>query len=188
MFYLDPSKITNFNCTDDELELHALFWICASSKNGVVSARCLCNLLNSWNKNGDLSPFQIIRFIDDQNILPEELKKFGIGCFNKKSDYMRDLVYKGLKLRTCSIDELESVKGISFKSSRCFILHTRPDQNYAGLDRHALSFLREKGHPIPKSLTEKNYKNLEQIFLSYVKNSNQSTSEFDLNNWNSKRK
>lgn len=188
MFRLDPSKITNFNCTDQELELHILFWICASFKAGMVSARCLCNMLNYWNEDEDKTPFEIIRHLNRFDILPRELKKFGIGCFNKKAEYMTDLVSRNLNLRTCSVQDLESVKGIKFKSSRCFVLHTRPNQEYAGLDRHALNFLKEKGHVIPKSLTRKNYEILEKIFLNYVHESEASTSEFDLNNWNSRRK
>ena len=134
---IDPKKITNFNCSDEELELHILFWFLAAGKNGVTAAKCLDKLLTAW-KMDNFSPFEIIAEIDRRGILPDELKKFGIGCYRRKAEYFRSLLAAKLNLKTCSLEELEAIKGCGKKSARCFLIHSRPNQSYAGLDRSKL--------------------------------------------------
>jgi thermostable 8-oxoguanine DNA glycosylase len=96
------------------------------------------------------------------------------------------LVNSKLNLRTCTVEDLESVYGIGSKTARCFIIHSRPDANCAGLDTHILKFLKSKGHDVPSSTPgRKQYKQLEQVFLGYVKQSGKSVAEFDLGVWNS---
>lgn len=180
---IDPKKITNFNCSNEELELHILFWFLAAGKNGVTAAKCLDKLLTAW-KMDNFSPFEIIAEIDRQGILPDELKKFGIGCYRRKAEYFRSLLAAKLNLKTCSLEELEAIKGCGSKSARCFLIHSRPHQPYAGLDRHALSFLRDMGYDVPKSTpTGRKYEELEKVFLYYVKESGKTVAEFDLENW-----
>ena len=63
-FLVDPTSVTNYNCSYEELELLILWWILAAGKNGITSARCLDALLNKWE--GKLnSPFKIIKSIDE---------------------------------------------------------------------------------------------------------------------------
>ena len=192
---VDPTNITNYHLSENELQEVVLFWILAAGKNGVTAAKCLDKLLTAWRiildsqrswrvLDSQLSPFDIIKEIDRQGILPDELKKFGIGCYRRKAEYFRSLILANLNLKTCSIEELEAVKGCGKKTSRCFLIHSRPNQFYAGLDRHALSFLRDMGYDVPKSTpTGKKYKELEKAFLHYVKESGKTVAEFDLVNW-----
>jgi thermostable 8-oxoguanine DNA glycosylase len=188
---IDATKITNFKATDYQLEEMILFWILASGKNGVTSAKCLNGFLNLWSlKLGDmsLSPFEIMQEVDEKGILSNELKTFGIGCNNVKSNYIRDLINSNINLRTCTVDDLEKIKGIGPKTARCFLIHSRKNQQYAGLDTHILKFLKDKGHSVPKATpTGKKYKELEQIFLSLVKESDKSVAQFDLDVWNEYR-
>jgi thermostable 8-oxoguanine DNA glycosylase len=186
-FLIDPINITKFNSSKFDLELQLLFWICAAGKNGVTSARCLDRLLTCHESKGK-TPLQIIDGIDRTIILEDELKRFGIGCYGKKADFFRSLINARLDLKTCTVEELETVKGIGPKTSRCFLIHTRKNQQYAGLDTHVLKFLKEKGHDVPKSTpTKKKYKDLEKIFLEYVANSGKTVAEFDLAVWNEYR-
>lgn len=188
---IDATKITNYHASQSELEEMILFWICAAGKNGVTTAKCLANLLDSWWVSlGDvyLSPFEIIEEINDRKLLAHELKRFGIGCYTKKAEYFMDLISKNLDLKKCTVDELESVKGIGPKTARCFLIHSRKNQPYAGLDVHILRFLRDKGHDAPVSTpSKKKYKELEQIFLKYAKKSGKTVAEFDLFLWNKYR-
>lgn len=188
---IDAIKITNFKATDDQLEEMILFWILAAGKNGVTSANCLNGFLNSWAMalaDVYLSPFEIMREVDEKGILAEELKKFGIGCNNVKAGYIRDLINSDIDLRTCTVDELEAIKGIGPKTARCFLIHSRKNQQYAGLDTHILKFLKDQGHPVPKATpTGKKYKELEQIFLGLAKDAKKSVAEFDLSIWNEYR-
>lgn len=185
---LDPTKITNFNATRSELEEMILFWICAAGKNGVTAAKCLNKLLHSVSEIENSSPFETIKFIDQKSDLAEEMKKHGIGCYRRKSVSFLSLCDSGLDLQNCNVEDLEKIPGIGPKTARCFLIHSRPNQNFAGLDTHILKFLKEQGHNVPKSTpTGKKYKEIEQIFLKYAAQSNQSVAEFDLYLWNNYR-
>jgi thermostable 8-oxoguanine DNA glycosylase len=185
-YKVDPDNVTNFNLTEDQLQLNILFWICAAGKNGHTSAKCLCNLLNKFSiLNNEISPFNIILKIKD---LPLELKNHGIGCYNNKSKTIKELINKNLNLEKCSIDDLESIWGMGSKTTRCFLMHTRKDQRLAGLDRHVLRFLQEMGHKVPKnSPNKKQYRELEKIFIKIADELNKTPSELDLEIWKKKR-
>jgi hypothetical protein len=182
---VDPKNVTNFNLNDDELELHLLFWICAAGKNGVTAARSLSRLLIRLRLvHGDFSPFGLIRRTGLLN-LPNLLKINGIGCFNNKSMSFWDLVHSDLDLKTCTVEDLEEVRGIGPKTARCFVMHSRPNQQLAGLDRHILRYLKDEGYDVPKGTpTGKKYKELEKIFLNKAKSVGKSPAELDLTLWN----
>lgn len=176
-YLVDPTDITDYNLTVPELELTLLFWIFAAGKNGKTAAKCLENLLNSWHQDG-LTPFQIIKRIPD---LPQELRKHGVGCFNNKARTLKELLDSNIDLKDCSVDDLEEIKGIGCKTSRCFLIHSRQNQKLAGLDRHVLKFLDDLGYQVPKSTpTKKKYKDLESLFLSLTNDS----AKLDLEIWN----
>ena len=184
---IDPTKITNYYLTIPQLQEMILFWVCAAGKNGITSARCLDKLLNSCQHavSKNYTPFQTIEFIAKNKNLASEMQKCGIGCFNNKSKTFISLIQSNLDLKKCSVSELEAIPGIGPKTARCFLIHTRKNQNYAGLDTHVLKFLRDKGHVVPKSTpVGKKYLELEQIFLRYAQISGKSVSEFDLEIWN----
>lgn len=200
---VDPSDITNYNLTIPELEEHLLFWVLAAGKNGTTAARLLDKLLKTLHHVEGARPFMTIgtRMYDDMyydmfsvNIDPfggykyftDVMKECGIGCYNNKSRTIHELVNSNLDLKTCTAEQLESIYGIGMKTSRCFIIHSRPNAQYAGLDTHALKFLRSKGHEAPKSTpsSKKKYLELEKIFLTYVKESGMMVPEFDLKIWN----
>jgi hypothetical protein len=181
---IDPIKITNFDLDDCGLEEHILFWVCAAGKNGITASKCLDKLLNSAGFF-DPSPFAIIRYLSTNLNLSQQMKACGIGCYNNKAKTFTELVYAELDLKTCSVDKLEKIYGLGPKTVRCFLIHTRPNQRYAGLDTHILKFLKDKGHDVPKSTpTGKKYKELEQIFLMYADQYKMSVAEFDLQIWN----
>lgn len=190
---IDPTKITNFNLNDHQLEEMILFWVCAAGKNGVTAARCLDELLCTWQDTTkkfkkNPSPFDIIVAIINNGNLPAEMKKAGIGCYHNKSKTFISLINKRFDLKRCTVVDLESVYGIGPKTARCFLIHSRANQQYAGLDTHVLKFLRDKGHHVPKSTpTGKKYRELELIFLDYVKDSGKTVADFDLIIWNDYR-
>lgn len=181
---IDPTNITNFNLDHAGLEENILFWVCAAGKNGVTAAKALDKLLCAWGFN-QLNPFDTINRIRNESDLALEMKRNGLGCYNNKSVTFCGLVDSKLNLCTCGLEELEAIKGIGPKTARCFLLHTRPNQRYAGLDTHCLKFLRDQGHSVPKSTPiGKKYRQLEVLFLEYADLSGMSVSEFDLMIWN----
>lgn len=186
---IDPTKITNFNLTQSETEEVLLFWVCAAGKNGITAARCLDRLLSAWRERASKikpnpSPFDIIRCISHANDLAGEMKKYGIGCYNAKAKTFLSLVWKSLDLKKCTVEDLEAVPGIGPKTARCFLIHSRKDQKYAGLDTHILKFLRDMGHDVPKSTpTGRKYRELELAFLKHVDESRMPVADFDLMIW-----
>lgn len=208
---VDPVKITNFELTNGELELNLLFWVCAAGKNAQSSARGLDRFMNESLavyfrdrykvRNGNVAtfsdherklllerhtPFQRILYLSKtQQSIPQMLKKCGIGCYNNKAKTFLQLAASNLNLRTCTVDDLEEIKGIGLKTSRCFVLHSRKNQRVACLDTHILKWLRERGHDVPKSTpTRKTYLRLEKVFLNYCDKKKVSPAKLDLAIWN----
>jgi thermostable 8-oxoguanine DNA glycosylase len=180
---IDPARITNFNQTDEQLEEVLLFWVLVAGKTASIISRALEKVLNSLD---GFTPFEKIRGVGKNN-LPKLLKDHGIGCFNLKARALWELVNSNLNIRTCSVEDLEKIYGIGSKTARCFIVHSRPNSTHACLDTHVLKFLQAKGHKVSKGTpsSKKQYKELEQVFLNYVKESGKSVAEFDLEVWNS---
>jgi len=178
---VDPFNITNYNLTESELQEVLIFWICVAGKTASLIARSVDRLLNSLEGS---TPFEKIRRVGYKD-LPQKLKSCGIGCQTIKAKSLWELVNSDIDLRTCSIDELESIFGIGRKTSRCFVMHSRRNAQCAGLDTHILKFLRSKGHDVPKSTpgSKKKYLEIENLFLKYAKKSNKTIAKFDLDIW-----
>jgi hypothetical protein len=199
---IDPEKITNFNLNKNQLEEVLLFWVCAAGKNARTAARCLDKLLvwmREWIRDEmehsvPRSPFALIRRKDsfhrnrpgaNGKWLAALMQIHGIGCYNQKSKTFMQLANSGLDLKTCTVEDLEAIKGIGPKTARCFIMHSRPNQECAGLDTHILKYLRAKGYDAPKiTPTGKRYRELEKIFMGLAKKAKKTIAEFDLEIWN----
>jgi len=181
---IDPTIITNFNRTDQELQEFLLFCICVAGKTAwqiakkvddLIRLSCLSNgeedIFISLSKQYDLEGFLISR---------------KIGNYKKHTRCFRELIKSNLDLKKCSVEDLENIHGIGPKTARYFILHSRENSRVACLDRHVLRWLGEKGHKVPKSTPSGNkYKHLESIFIREADKQDISISELDLNIWNS---
>ena len=182
---IDPKNITKYNQTTAELEEFILFWVCAAGKNAQSAAKGLDNFLSS-NKG---SPFEQVKYCyrvydSSLDVLGLLLKHCGIGCYNQKARTFLELANSGLDLHTCSAQELETITGIGMKTSRCFILHSRQNAQYAGLDVHILRYLGDLGYDVPKQTpAKKKYLQLEEIFLGIAKENGLSPADLDLMIW-----
>lgn len=180
-----PDRITNYNRTNEELEELIVFCVCVAGHNAMTTAQRLDRLFTQLSAY--VAPFYALR--QCQEILPRLLRKVGIGCFNKRAEYLKDLINKGLNLRTCSVEDLEKVKGIGPKTARFFVLHSRQGVNdIAVLDTHVLKFMKDNGYDVPKSTpTGKRYRQLEIEFLKLAAQSHMNVADFDLSIWNDYR-
>ena len=105
---------------------------------------------------------------------------------NKKAEAILQAAEKLDDLRTCTIDDLESIKGIGFKTSRIFLTSSREGVRHAVLDTHLLRWMRDQGiQNIPK-ITPGNrskYLTIEALWLTMVPDG-KTPAEFDLEIWN----
>jgi 3-methyladenine DNA glycosylase/8-oxoguanine DNA glycosylase len=187
---IDPTNITDYNLTDDGLEERILFWILAAGKNGTTAAKCLDRLLKLIS--GPYSaPMEAVYNASNLYDLPQLMCGCGIGCYTSKARTFRELAIAcltgQLDLSDCCPDELEKIYGIGRKTSRCFILHSRKNAQYAGLDTHILKHLRAEGvEDVPKQTpsSDKQYKRLERELLKLAKAAKMSPADYDLMVWN----
>jgi endonuclease III len=183
---IDPVNITSFELSAKKLEETILFWVCAAGKNAKTASRNLDRFLIQIHSRFELelyNPFLCIRKLGNKE-LPSLLKNNGIGCYNNKAKSFWELANSNIDLAQCSADDLEKIHGIGMKTSRCFIIHSRRDAEYAGLDVHILKYLRDLGYDVPKTTpAKKEYVRIEKIFLDIVKKSKMSVAEYDLMIW-----
>lgn len=180
---VDPENITKFDRTQDELQEVILFWILAAGKNAKTSAAGLERFLDHGRDVfGPVSPFEIVKRFGSE--LPSVLRSHGLGCYNNKSKSMLDLAERNLDLNSCTLRDLEDVRGIGPKTARCFLMHSRPGCRYAGIDTHVLKYMRDQGVEVPKSTPSgKKYLEIEKKFIEMADKSGKSIAEFDLDIW-----
>ena len=191
-----PENFTNYELSDKELEEHILFCLMVFNKNANQTAVKLEKFL-SWCHEIDIdhfkpmSHFQVIRNKLKKHSAVEIVTRFRFGNTTVKAAGLEQLVNSGFNLRTCSVDELETISGFGMKTARYFILHTRRNARVACLDTHVLKWMKKfpfifgeikKGQP-----SRKRYLELEKNFLEVCDTSNISPAEYDLNIWNSQR-
>jgi len=186
---ISPENITNFNRTEAELEEFLLFAILVAGKNAKTQAKKLDAFLSFKSNLGlpdDTTPFQFLEFLNKGVWLWNTIRLHKLGQYKRlESAFKGILDFKG-RLSTITAEELESVKGIGSKTSRFFILHSRPDQQIAVLDTHILKWLAKAtriGMPKATPSSKKKYRELEQLFLTEASIRNIKPADLDLQIW-----
>lgn len=182
---IDPTRITKFDRTEAELEEMLLFCVAVAGKTAKTIAQKVDDFLKL--EGSKRSPFEKIRCMagGDQTRLVENLKAVKLGRYKILSQCYSLLAASNINLKTCSIDELEDFPGIGPKTSRFFVLHSRPKQQIACLDTHILSYLRGLGHKTPKSTPSgKKYRRIEKVFVQHAASLGRDIAELDLEIWN----
>lgn len=181
---IDPTRITNFERTDSELETFMLFCIAVAGKSSDVAAPKVQELVAYLG--GD-SPFQALR--ERRHDIGKIMRHIGIGPYEERMIPATTAVLD-LDLRTCTLSDLVRIKGIGHKTARMFLLHSRPSQEFVVLDVHILRWLREvcRMRRIPKATPSKlseTYTRIEAKACAKIKAMfpNTSFAEFDLNTW-----
>ena len=99
--------------------------------------------------------------------LVDLLKMARTGNYTKLSRCLRELVEDCPPLDTCTPQDLERIHGIGPKTSRFFILWTRPGARHAALDVHILRWLKGLGYDVPRQTPQSTakYAKIEKWFL-----------------------
>lgn len=161
--------------SDAELQAFIMFCIAVAGKNADNTLRGVNSLMRGWAvRYGEGMPYDWVRKADADDRLAADIKQAGLGCFNYRAAYFRSLLEVNPDLRTATTDELEQVKGVSHKTSRFFILFTRPNvDNIAVLDVHILRFMKSQGFegvPDTPPSSTKVYKEWERWFIELWNN------------------
>ena len=205
--HIDPYNVTCFDRSIEDLELFLLFCIVVAGKTAVTQSRLLSRFLYEMVTAIDAqfcahydgrtaaqigaidsdTPFARVRFLAQHGILGEFIQASKLGQYSKIERAFNQVVHEGIDLRTCTIEELESIHGIGFKTSRFFLVHKRPDQPYAILDTHILKYMRDEMglSDIPKSTpgNYKEYARLEKLFVEHCHSLGRSVADLDLAIW-----
>ena len=183
---IDPNDVTKFDRTPDELLEFWLFCLFVRGKNADVQAQKLDQFRHR------MGGMPLIRSAPDDSI-DFHLRAVGAGQYNTLLPAISQTLAK-LKadpdfLKTASAVELESLRGVGPKTSRFFILHTRPKARVAVLDTHILNYLSERsGSDIPRvTPTGPRYAELEEHFLLYADFYGVDPAAFDLAIWRASR-
>jgi hypothetical protein len=177
---VDPTIVTNYTRTDAELELYWLFCQVVAGKTARTQARALEKFLLIETSG---SPFDRIRVMMSKDTLAANLKEARLGQYTRLTQGFAQSV--ALNLRTVDVDGLKAITGVGDKTARFFLIHSRPNQNIAVLDRHITKYLGTLGYDVPTGTpSPKQYPVLEQAFLAEAKKVNMTPADFDLMLWN----
>jgi hypothetical protein len=192
---VDPLHFTNYHRSMPQLQATLLFSALVAGKAALPTARALTRLLdNAFEKRrtlyesiqhrGYVYPFPLLRPFNVPQ-LATMLREAGIGCYNRKCVTVHEIVRCGLNIKKCTLQELEQIHGIGPKTSRFFVLHSRPNQRLAVLDVHILEWLRDMGYDAPTHTpsSARRYAELERIFLRYADKADMSPADLDLRIW-----
>ena len=147
---IDPYNITNFNRTEEELQLFLLFCIVVAGKTAYIQADKLEQFLDSINSRlmmlKHTSPFQSLKSAEQHGILLQEIHKAKLGQYKKIYAAFLFIVKHNIDLKKCTPESLQQIPGVGYKSSRFFLLHSDSNwqNNMAILDVHILRFMREE--------------------------------------------
>ena len=189
MYSINPDNITNYEMSDLDLQGFILFAIAVVNKTAKGTKEKLEKFLEYAHDIEEAEDhFSAILNIRKRETIFEAVERFKFGNHKMKAAGFEAIAQSGFDLRTCSIEDLESIPGIAEKTSRFFILHSRKDAQVACLDTHIKKWMELQGFEIPKNLKGRNYLKLEAEFLKLASSSGMSPAELDLKIWLQYRK
>lgn len=192
MIYIDPNDVKGK--LDHSLfykESFLLFAVLVAGKNSTMIMKKTNTLISDLI--GEDSPTSLFKYItthysdNDYELLENVLKRNKTGKYSLLLNFFRDIKKSNINLLTCSLEELESLRGVGKKSSRFFMVYNRKDQqDCAILDTHLLKFLKKNGYDAPdQTPSGKKYDELEKAFIKLAKTvrPKQSISDIDFEIW-----
>ena len=183
---IDPNAITKFDRTRNELLEFWLFCLFVRGKNADVQARKLDEFINQMHG--------LPKMPEMAGMVEFKLRQVKAGQYGTLTPAIRETLVK-LEgdpdfLRRASARELEGIYGVGPKTSRFFILHSRPKSRVAVLDTHILQYLSDRGTKnVPRTTPAAGtrYAALEEAFLFDADFYGVDPAAFDLAIWRASR-
>ena len=171
---ISPERLTKFDRTQSELELLLIFAVAVAGKNAKTTAKAIERIFEGLDLIGN-TPTHYIRnwFVAGGELLVSaKLKRARTGNYKRMTKFFRELVDSYVTLESLDVETLRKFHGISFKTAKMIVLHSKPGERHAVIDTHILKFLRDvvKVQDVPKSTptSRKKYEMLEEAFLKWV--------------------
>lgn len=188
---INPHEPTNFQRSLDELQEWLLFGIVVAGKNAEQQALKLDQLLRK--RRCAQTPFEFIQGFDFGSawLLEEYLREVKLGKYTLLLKALPAAAqFSEAALRSASTRELAHIPGVSLKTAKMFILHSRPNQFEVPLDTWVLRYLRQR-YPqakVPEASPQREdvYEMLESLFLADCFRHGVSVAEADINCWRSR--
>lgn len=181
---INPDQVTKFDRTHAELEEFFLFCVVVAGKGAYVQAVKLEQFL-APAKLKNMSPFEYIKYLVSKDMLMPMVREVRLGQYKRLTTCFEKAV--DLNLAEVTVNDLELLPGVGPKTSRFFVLHSRPNQRLAVLDTHILSWMRENLNiqTVPKSTPQapSRYRALEEAFLEEAARLNIRPEMLDLKIW-----
>ena len=189
---IDPKKVTDYNRNEWQLQEFLIYCVCVAGKKSEIESPKVRKFCMDARFGFGLKPFELIRKLlsvssVEEDGLMQHLKKHKIAPYQQRYNSFKDIVtLLDTDLREVTIDQLQEVRGISTKTSRFFLTHSREDFDEPVLDTHILRFLSDFGYnDVPKSTPQnpKVYERLSRLFRSIARFEGKSVTDFDLEVW-----
>ena len=189
---IDPKKVTDYNRNEWQLQEFLIYCVCVAGKKSEIESPKVRKFCMDARFGHGLTPFELIRKLlsvssVEEDGLMQHLKKYKIAPQQQRYNSFKDIVtLLDGDLREVTIDQLQEVRGISTKTSRFFLTHSREDFDEPVLDTHILRFLSDFGYnDVPKSTPQnpKVYERLSRLFRSIARFEGKSVTDFDLEVW-----
>jgi thermostable 8-oxoguanine DNA glycosylase len=188
---INPKKVTKYNRNKSQLQEWLLYCIMVAGKKSEIETQKLAKFLRDGRMGFNLSPFEMIRKLMGisscaEDGLMQQLKKYKIAPYTMRYNSFVDAVnLLPDDLSEVTIDDLQQVRGISTKTSRFFLTHSREDFDEPVLDTHILRYLSDLGYDVPKSTPQNPtvYAKVSAIFKRLANFEGKSVTDFDLEVW-----
>jgi thermostable 8-oxoguanine DNA glycosylase len=170
----------------NELEARLIYAIIVAGKSADFADQVCYTLwdMMSEDMGEGVGPLDAIANWDREDLLADKLCEARVGNYQKNTRCLRELAQADIDFRTCLPQELEAIYGIGPKTSRFFILWTRPGVRYACLDVHILQWLQDQGVNAPtRTPRGRRYYELEEVFLKMADERGLTPRQLDYKIW-----
>jgi len=167
------------------LQAMALYALIVAGKSAEFAQKATERFLMNLIREPGQNPFAAIRQLAAKGLVEVHLRGAKTGNYRRLTRAFTELAESRVNLRTCETEALEHIHGIGPKTSRFFVMWTRPDYRCAVLDVHILRWLRARGHEAPRATPQsrKLYARLEKIFLEEADRRGKTPRELDSEIW-----
>jgi len=189
---IDPKKVTDYNRNEWQLQEFLIYCVCVAGKKSEIESPKVRKFCLDPRFGFHLKPFDLIKKLlgvssVEEDGLMQHLKKYKIAPYQQRYNSLKDIVtLLPDNLSEVTLDQLQEVRGISTKTSRFFLTHSRADFDEPILDTHILRFLRDQGHDqVPESTPQnpKVYAKVATLFKAIAIARKQSVTDLDLQIW-----